>query len=85
MIADLGLPSLELRKQHSKLMMMYRINHGLVDIPGNVHRRHYVTSARCHGLKDVDGAVVRYWYWIPYCRRGIYRHSFFIAEARLWN
>ncbi|KAH3771677.1 hypothetical protein DPMN_173008 [Dreissena polymorpha] len=33
MIADLGLPTLELRRQHSKLLMMHRISYGLLDIP----------------------------------------------------
>jgi len=83
MIADLGLPSLELRRQNSKLMMMYRITYGLVDIPANLHLRQSITSTRGHGLEDMDGAVVRY--WIPYCRTDIYRHSFFISGARLWN
>jgi len=83
MIADLGLPTLELRRQHSKLMMMYRITYGLLDIPATDPLRRSITSTRLNGLEDMDGAVVRY--WIPYCRTDTYRHSFFISGARLWN
>jgi len=68
MIADLGLPSLELCRQHSKLMMMYRITYCLVDISANHHQRQSTTSTRGHGLEDMGGAVIRY--WIPYCRTG---------------
>jgi len=64
MIADLGLLSLELHRQHSKFMMMYRITYGLVDIPANHHLRQSTTSTRGHGLEDMDGRVIRY--WIPY-------------------
>ena len=39
MIADLGLPSLEVRRKHSKLMLMHRITYGLVDIPLHHHLR----------------------------------------------
>jgi len=77
MIADLGLPSLELCRQHSKLMMMYQITYGLVDISANHHQRHSTTFTHGHGLEDMDGAVIRY--WIPYCRTEIYRHFFFIS------
>ena len=83
MIADLGLPTLELRRQHSKLLMMYRITYGLLDIPATDPLRRSITSTRGRGLEDMDGAVVRY--WIPYCRTDTYRHSFFISGARLWN
>jgi len=81
MIANLGLPSLELRRQHSKLMIMYQITYGLVDIPANLHLRQLTTSIRGHSLEDMDGAVVQY--WIPYCRTDIYRHSFSSSSLEL--
>ena len=80
MIADLGLPSLELRRQLSKLMMMYWITYGLVDIPANLQLRQLTTSTRGHGLEDMDGAVVRY--WIPYCRTDI---SPYICPRRVFT
>ena len=77
MIADLGLPTLELRRQHSKLMMMYRITYGLLDIPATDPLRRSITSTRLNGLEDMDGAVVRY--WVPDCGTDTYRHSYFIS------
>jgi len=78
MIANLGLPSLGLRRKHYKLMMMYQITYGLVEIPANHHLRRSTTYTCGHGLEDMDGAVVQY--WIPYCRTDLL-HSFFY----LWS
>jgi len=83
MIADLGLPSIELNRQHSKRMMMHRITYGLVDIPANLHLKQSTTYTRGHGLEDMDGAVVRY--WIPYAgHTSTATHSSFFG-ARMWN
>jgi len=58
MIADLELPSLELHRQHSKLMMMmFWITYGLVDIPASLHLRQSTTSTHGHGLEDMDGTA----------------------------
>ncbi|KAH3707990.1 hypothetical protein DPMN_067429 [Dreissena polymorpha] len=49
MIADLGLHTLELRHQHSKLLMMHRITYGVLDIPATDPLRRSITSTRGHG------------------------------------
>ncbi|KAH3809063.1 hypothetical protein DPMN_137426 [Dreissena polymorpha] len=77
MIAVLGLRTLELRRQHSKLLMMHRISYGLLDIPATDPLRRSITSTRGHGLEDMGDAVVRH--WMPYCKTDTYRHSFFIC------
>lgn len=81
MISKLGLETLQLRRQHAKLTMMFRITHGLVDIPADKYLRHTQSCTRSHGCNNSD--VIRF--WVPYCRTDIYRNSFFISGPRLWN
>ena len=76
MIQDLGWPSLQQRRQDAKLVMMYRIIYGLLDIPASRYLHHPAgTCTRGHALR----------YLVPYCRTDVYLHPFFPSEIRLWN
>ena len=70
MIADLGWKPLYQRRANFKLVMVYRITYGLIDIPAPLY-----LSTRGHTLR----------YMIPYCRTDVYRNSFFPSAIRLWN
>jgi len=73
MLKDLGWQTQE-RRTHSKLVMVYRIVHGQVDIRCMAYHLS-ATNTRGHSLKFV----------VPFCRLDIYRHSFFPSGFRLWN
>ena len=75
MIQDLGWLSLQQRRQDAKLVMMYRITYGLVDIPASSYLHPAGTCTRGHALR----------YLVPYCRTDVYLHSFFPSGIRLWN
>ena len=75
MVSNLGWETLQDRRTKAKMVMMYRITYGLIDIffitilhPANFSTR--VKSVRC--LQ-------------PYCRTDAYRCSFFPLGIRLWN
>ena len=74
MLKDLHWQPLQERRSHSKLVMVYRIVHGLVDIPCTYYHPSTL-STRGHSLK----------FLVPFCRLDIYRHSFFPSGIRLWN
>ena len=75
MLQDLGWAVLEQRRQNAKLVMIYHITYGLVDIPASSFLHPLATSTRGHALR----------YFIPYCRTDTYLHSFFPSGIRLWN
>ena len=56
LIQDLNWPPLQQRRQNAKLVMMYRITYGLVDIPASLHPTG--TYTREHSLR----------YLVQYCR-----------------
>ena len=66
MIADLGWEPLYQRKTNFKLVMVYRITYGLIDIPAPLYLHPSALSTRDHTLR----------YMIPYCRTDVYRNSF---------
>ena len=75
MIADLGWEPLYQRRANFKLVMVYRITYGLIDIPAPLYLHPSALSTRGHTLR----------YMIPYCRTDVYRNSFFPSAIRLWN
>ena len=75
MIADLGWETLCHRRANAKLVMMYRITYGLIDIPGPAFLHPSTLRTRGNTLR----------YLVPYSRTDAYRHSFFPSAIRLWN
>ncbi|MCG8035359.1 MAG: hypothetical protein JAZ03_24705 [Candidatus Thiodiazotropha taylori] len=75
MIQNLGWPSLQQRRQDAKLVMVYRITHGLVDIPASRFFHPTSSSTRGHPLR----------YMVPFCRTDVFLYSFFPSGIRLWN
>lgn len=75
MIEDLGWQSLQNRRSNAKLVMVYRITYGLVDIPAASFFHPTSLNTRGHSLR----------YLVPYCRTDIYSHSFIPSGIRLWN
>ena len=66
---------LQQRRSDIKLAMVYRITHGLVDIPASAYFHPVTSSTRGHSLR----------YFQQYCRTKVYLHSFFPSGIRLWN
>ena len=75
MIADLGLEPLYQRRANLKLVMVYCITNGLIDIPVPLCLHPSALSTRGHTLR----------YMIPYCRTDVYRNSCFPSAVRLWQ
>ncbi|MCG7874753.1 MAG: hypothetical protein JAY78_00305 [Candidatus Thiodiazotropha taylori] len=75
MLADLGWEPLYQRRINAKVVMVYRITYGLIDIPASTYLHPSTLSTRGHTLR----------YMNPYCRTDVYRHSFFPSAIRLWN
>jgi len=73
-LKDLGWQTLQERRTHLKLVMVYRIVHGLADIPCTAYHPSAINT-RGHSLKFV----------VPFCRLDIYRHTFFPSGIRLWK
>ena len=75
MISLLGWNSLQQRRGSSRLVMMYRITHDLVDIEADKFLQPSTLSVRGHSMR----------FQLPFCRTDVFRHSFFPAGIRLWN
>ena len=75
MIEDLGWQSMQNRRSNAKVVMVYRITFGLVDIPAASFFHPTSLNTRGHSLR----------YLVPYCRTDTYSNSFFPSGIRLWN
>jgi hypothetical protein len=75
MVADLGWQPLAERRSNAKLVMVFRITHGLVDIPAENFFHPTASTTRGHNTR----------YLLPFCRTDAYLHSFFPSAIRLWN
>jgi len=76
MLEILGWKPLEVRRLHSKLRLMYKIDQGIVAIPATVYLPPVTGyTTRGHNRKFV----------VPQCRINAYRHSFFPSTIMLWN
>ena len=62
-------------RANAKLVMIYKITYGLIDIPAPDFLHPSTLSTRGNTLR----------YIIPYCRTDIYRHAFSPSSIRLWN
>ena len=73
MLRDLQWESLETRRLKSRLVMMFKIKHDLIDVPATS----YLTSgdARTRGSS----------YRQPTASRDVYKYSFFLRTIRDWN
>ena len=73
LLQHLQWPTLQERRAHAKVTLMYRIVYQLVDVPTTYLIS--ISSIRGHGLN----------YLVPYARTHIYQRSFFPDTIRLWN
>ena len=71
MLQNLDLPTLQQRRQHSKISMLYRIRHQLANIPTTT----YITPVTRNTQH----------YILPYPRTHVYKSSFFPNTIKLWN
>ena len=71
MLQNLDLPTLQQRRRHSKIIMLYRIRHKLANVPTTT----YITP---------DTRNTQY-YNLPYARTEVYKSSFFPSTIKLWN
>ena len=71
MLQHLDLPTLQQRRRHSKIIMLYRIRHQLANIPTTT----YITPATRNTQH----------YNLPYARTNVYKSSFFPSTIKLWN
>ena len=67
MISDLGWEPLQQRRSDTRLVMIYRITHCLVDITASTYLHPSSLSTRGHTLG----------YTLPFCRTDVYCYSFF--------
>ena len=71
MLQHLDLPTLQQRRRHSKIIMLYRIRHQLANVPTTT----YITPATRNTQH----------YNLPYARTEVYKSSFFPSTIKLWN
>ena len=71
MLQHLDLPTLQQRRQHSKIFMLYRITHQLASIPTTT----YITPATRNTQH----------YILPYARTHVFKSSFFPSTINIWN
>ena len=75
MITELEREPLQTRRANAKLVMIYRITYGLIDIPAPDFLHPSTRSTRGNTLC----------YIFPYCWTEICQHSCFPYVIRLWN
>ena len=71
MLKHLDLPTLQQRRRHSKIIMLYRIRLQLANVPTTT----YITPATRNTQH----------YNLPYARTEVYKSSFFPSTIKLWN
>ena len=71
MLQHLDLPTLQQRRRHSKIIMLYRIRHQLANVPTT----NYITPATRNTQH----------YNLPYARTEVYKSSFFPSTIKLGN
>ncbi len=76
MLQELGWTSLEDRRRHQRLVMLYKINHGLVAIDAN----QYMTPATRISRRSNSNA-----YLVPQSNSDVHQYSFFPRTIRDWN
>ena len=71
MLQHLDLPTLQQRRQHSKIIMLYRIRHQLANIPAATYIRPSTRNTQQ--------------YILPYARTLVFQTSFFPSTIKIWN
>ena len=71
MLQHLDLPTLQQRRQHSKIIMLYRIRHQLASNPTATYIRPSTRNTQ-H-------------YILPYARTLVFQTSFFLSTIKIWN
>ena len=71
MLQHLDLPTLQQCRQHSKIIMLYRITHKLASIPTATY------IAPC--IRNTQH------YILPYARTHVFKTSFFPSTIKIWN
>ena len=71
MLQHLDLPTLQQRRQHSKIIMLYRIRHQLASIPTATYIRPSTRNTQ-H-------------YILPYARTLVFQTAFFPSTIKIWN
>ena len=77
MIKDLGWATLETRRRQFRLTLMYKINHGLIDIDSREYLIHHPES-RTRGSRQFK-------FRVPYASKDIFKFSFFPRTIADWN
>ena len=74
MLEKLELCALEKKRKISRLIFMYKIIHGLVDIKINdfLNLSNETHTRSSHSLKLLE----------PYCKKDVFKFSFFLRTAR---
>ena len=71
MLQNIHLPTLQQRRQHYNIIMLYRITHQLASIPTAT----YITPS----TRNIQH------YILPYARTHIFKTSFFPSTIKIWN
>ena len=74
MIKPLGWESLAERRKKSKIIMMYKIDNNLIDIPKTLFK-----PVNPHGRRS------NMIFHVPYCKSDTFRFSFIPSATNIWN
>ena len=77
MIKDLGWATLETRRRQSRLTVMYKLTHGLIDIDS----REYLIQ---HSESRTRGSH-QFKFRVPYANKDVFKFSFFPKPIVDWN
>ena len=77
MIKDLGWDTLETRRRQSRLILMYKLTHGLIDIDS----REYLIQ---HSESRTRGSH-QFKFRVPYANKDVFKFSFFPKTIADWN
>ena len=77
MIKDLGWATLETRRRQSRLTLMYKLTHGLIDI----NTRKYLIQ---HSESRTRGSH-QFKFRMPYANKDVFKISFFPHTIADWN
>ena len=75
MLNELQWPTLQSRRRHSRLAMLFRIRFNLVDIDWKDHLIPLTSTTRGHASR----------FWIPHSSSQVFSSSFFPCTCREWN
>ena len=77
LLQELEWPTLEERRSHARLALMYKVVNELVDIPSDP----YLTPVTRQGIRRNNSNQ----YQQPHCRINIYKNSYFPRTIAEWN